>query len=729
MKQVVQRLRDGRIEVMDVPPPSVAPSSVLVENAYSLISAGTERAKVELGESSLVAKARRRPQDVARVVSRARREGLLTTYRMVRDRLEAPSPLGYSCAGTVSFVGELAEGFAVGDCVACGGAGFANHASVVAVPHTLCARVPDGVPLEWACFATVGAIALQGVRQAEARVGDRVAVVGLGLVGLLTVQILRASGCHVLGMDVSPPRADLATRLGASVSLALGRDDVDSATRGFTDDIGFDEVIITASTESSEPVRLAGRVSRDRGTVVVVGDVGMDVPRASYYEKELQLRLSRSYGPGRYDAMYEETGIDYPVGYVRWTEQRNMQEFLSLLGSGAVDVAQLVSRTYDVDSAPDAYASLFTEGDGRPIGVLLEYPHATEVWAARPGVASHDVLPTESPGVAFIGAGNFARSVLLPALKRAGGIRLTSVSTLSGLSASEVAEREGFARVATDATEVLAEGDTTAVVIATHHQAHAELATAALEAGKHVFVEKPLAVTAEQLGQVISAYDRASTGLMVGFNRRYAPMSVAALAERRRHGVPAVVNIRVNAGPLAEDHWTRRLEVGGGRLVGEVCHFVDLACFLVDARPIEVSAMRLGNERSPVLSDSTCATLRFADGSVASITYVAEGDSAFPKELVELFVGGTVVAIDDFKRCTTVIGGRSKATKARTTDKGHAGEMAAFVRMVRDGAEVATDFPSAVMSTLATLAIIRSLSEGRPIAVREDLLLGGVLGG
>ncbi len=724
MKQVAQSIKDGRIQVLDVPLPTLRPHGILVHNAWSLISAGTERAKVDMGQKSLVGKARSRPDQVAQVVAKVRRDGLLATYHTVKTRLEELGPLGYSCAGVVTSVGELAGGFRVGDRVACGGGDFANHAEMVYVPGTLAVPVPGEVGLDEAAFATVGAVALQGVRQSGVVLGERVAVIGLGLLGLLTVQLLRAAGCEVAGMDPDESRCALAAGFGAAcVTHAQGG----AAARellAFTGGQGFDAVILTAATKDAGPVRLAGEIARDRGTVVVVGDVGMDIPRSPFYEKELTLKLSRSYGPGRYDPVYEDLALDYPLGYVRWTEQRNMAEFLRLVAEGRVDVKSLITHRYAVEAAAEAYALLST-GGGAAVGVLLEYPQAAPAYpkmvvsrsasapAAGPATAGDKV------GVSLLGAGNFATATLLPAL--AGDPRFVrrGVYTLSGLSARDVTDRHRFAYCAGSADDILADAQTDAVIIATRHASHAELAQKALRAGKTVFVEKPLALSEDELSAVVRAQRDTGGRLTVGFNRRFSPLTRQAVAELTRRSSPATILIRVNAGAIPPDHWIQRLEEGGGRIVGEVCHFVDLAACLAAAHPTSVYAVSADRAKPAALADSLSITLSFSDGSVATIIYAATGDTTYPKERVEVFCEGKVIVIDDFRTLTVVQDGKTRTTKLARPDKGHRAEMRAFLDLAQGKKVPELTFADCVTSTAATLKVIESLTTGAPVRVPE----------
>jgi predicted dehydrogenase/threonine dehydrogenase-like Zn-dependent dehydrogenase len=710
---VAQRARDGRIVVVDVPVPAVRDGWVLVSNVCSVISSGTERSKVELGSMNIAQKARARPDLTKKVVERARREGLRSTMSAVRDRLDSLAPLGYSSAGVVREVGGGVEGLAPGDRVACAGGGWANHAEVISVPKNLVARIPPNVSFEDAAYATLGAIALHGVRQSGAVVGERVGVIGLGLVGQLAVRILLAAGCDAVGIDVDPAAVELAR---GSRANTFARDDprLISAVLELTDNVGLDAVVICAAGRSSDPVQLASVLARDRGRLVVVGDVAISADRGLLYEKELELRLSRSYGAGRYDRDYEEGGRDLPPGYVRWTEQRNLGAFLQLVAGGQVEPSALTTHRFPIASAADAYSALTTSSPTtRAFGVVLEYAATPEAVQPRyPGSGSATRRPAVGARIGVIGAGSFARRVLLPALQ-GGGAQLVAVATEHGLSAADVASRFGFERTSPP-DEILEAEDVDAVVIATRHSSHADLTVRALHAGKAVFVEKPLALTWEQLHEVESAL-RSSTSLFVGFNRRFAPMIV------QLRGVLSATNAnlvlaRVNAGPLPRDHWLNDPQEGGGRLIGEGCHFVDLVTFLAGAPASMVHASSVADpDLAPELGQSFTATLHCSNGALATIVYAGNGDPGLPKERIEAYAAGVTAVIDDFRRLDVYEGGKHKTTKGRG-DKGHTGEIDYFLKALQ-GLEGPPPIESFLASTRATLALADSLRTGQTIDI------------
>jgi predicted dehydrogenase/threonine dehydrogenase-like Zn-dependent dehydrogenase len=708
MKQVAQTPRDGRISVVDAPSPALRPGWLLVANRFSLISAGTERTKVAMGEKSLVQKARARPDLVKKVVDRARVEGVSTAIGVARDRLAALSPIGYSSAGVVVEVGVGVEGLASGARVACGGGGWANHAEIVAVPRTLVVPVPEGVGLDDAAYATVGAIALHGVRQSDAGIGDCVGVIGLGLVGQLAVRILRAAGSNVVGIDLDPAAVELAQRAGA-LAFERGDHDLHTAVRAATGGIGLDAVLLCASSASPDPLGLGVQLARDRGRIVVVGETRIDVDRSLMYEKELELRMSRSYGPGRYDRDYEERGRDLPPGYVRWTEQRNMQAFLGLVAAGSVSPGDLTTHRFAVDEAGEAYRTLTPPPpERRPFGVLLRY--AAEVAAEPPAVVGHSrPHPSRGLGVALVGAGAFARATLIPALKQAGA-SLVAVTSEGGLTAADVASRFGFERAASSVDEILDDPLIGAVVVATRHASHASLTAAALQAGKAVFVEKPLALDSDQLREVEAALTPDAV-LMVGFNRRFAPL-VERLQAEMVEQTELVLTMRVNAGPLSDDHWLHDPQEGGGRLIGEGCHFVDLLATLAGSRALSVHALAVPQPGRPIeCSDSLSAHIRF-HGAVANLIYTGGGDTRLPKERLEVFGGGVAMVLDDFRRLEVYRAGKRRVWKS-SQDKGHRAEVARFLAMVRGEAPAAAD--TYLASTRLTLALAESTRTGKPV--------------
>jgi predicted dehydrogenase len=711
MRQLFQDPKAGTIQVVDIARPSLRPGTILVRNAFSVVSPGTERSTVSAARSSYIRTARARPDLVRRVLDTVKREGVLAAYRKVQAKLSEPQALGYSSAGTVIAVGpETGDHFRVGDRVACCGQNVASHAEVICVPTNLAARVPDGVSLEDAAFSTLGAIALHGVRLAEPQLGGRYAVIGCGILGLFATQLLRAHGGRVAAFDLSQDAVARATSLGAEVGLAGGTEDQVQAALAWTDGLGVDAVVVTAASTNDAPMVAAGAMSRERGRIVAVGLVPFGLPREIAYAKELELRISRSYGPGRYDAGFEEKGLDYPAGYVRWTETRNLEAFLHAIGEGHVRIGPIVTHRYGLDEAPEAYDMLVSGQEPRPLGIVIRYaddgaPVAPFVPAspsagARAGPVSGDV------GVGFIGAGAFARGVLLPAFQARPGTLLRRVATAHGLTAFDAQRKFGFKEAGTDVGEVLADPDVDLVCIATRHDAHAALVVDALRAGKHVFVEKPLAIDADQLREVEAAA-AASTGvLLVGFNRRFSPLAVAMRRALDGRG-PIAATYRVNAGTLPPGHWLNDPVVGGGRIVGEGCHFVDFLAFLTgDAAIDSVEARCAGRPRG--LAEDVVIQLGFSDGSVGQILYTAKGDPSLGKERVEAHAGGSSVVLDDFRSVEIVSGGKRR--KISAGGKGHAEEIAALLAAVKAGGPSPISPASLFATTRATLFVHEAIA-------------------
>ncbi len=717
MKAVLQNFKTGDMAVEDVPPPSLKADGVLVANVASLVSAGTEKAVIELAKMNPLMKARARPDLVKKVLGKAGQEGLLATARIVMNLVSAPLPLGYSCAGIVTQAGGRVSDIAPGQRVACAGLNYANHAEVVYIPRNLMVPIPDNVSFEEAAFVTVGAIALHGVRQANLTLGESVVVVGMGLVGQIAAQICAASGCRVFCIDLDPSKVVLAKTLGADDGASGGDTaSLKAAVMAFTNNRGADAVLITAGTKSSAPIELAPELSRDRARVVAIGDVGHNVPRRAYYEKEIDLRQSRSYGPGRYDPNYEERGHDYPMGYVRWTENRNMESFLDLISRGKIQIKPLLTHRFDIAEAQSAYDLLLGETKEPYIGILLDY----DADKAQPSSIQIAGTPakTKSSGdvsLGIIGAGQFAQGVLLPALKNVPGAAFRAFVTGSGLTSVNVARKYGAPICASDYNEVLADKDVDAVLIATRHDTHAAMVTAALKAGKHCFVEKPLAVDQAGLDEVIAAQKQSGCTVLTGFNRRFSP-----LAQKLRDGMAGaklIMQYRVNAGFIPGSHWHQDIEIGGGRIIGEVCHFIDTLQFICGADPVSVTAQALNDGNSAADPDNVSITITFSDGSIGTIAYVASGDSGFPKERLEVFGGGRVGVINNWR--TLLVQGNGKKFKKRCwlqAEKGHAQEMAAFIEGVRKG-QSPISFESQVLTTQTTFAIQEALRDGGTVQV------------
>ena len=683
MKQILQSLNDGSTRLADVPAPGVRPGHVLVRTSVTLISAGTERMLVEFGKSDWIQRARQQPDKVRMVRDKVGTDGLAATIEAVRGKLDQPVTLGYCNVGTVIGVGDGVSGFACGDRVASNG----PHAEIVCVPVHLCARVPELVSDEQAAFTVISAIALQGLRLAEPTMGECVAVMGLGLVGLLSVQLLRAQGCRVLGLDPDPDRRAMARRFGAEVCGVDPTADPIAFAAAFSRGRGVDAVLVTASTSSSAPMQQAARMCRKRGRIVLVGVTGLELSRADFFEKELTFQVSCSYGPGRYDPDYELGGRDYPVGFVRWTEQRNFEAVLDLMADGAVDVAPLITHRFGLDAVPQAYA-LLTSGESS-LGIVLEFASAgvdmraspsRQLDLSQPGQA--EVIPPGGAGILFVGAGNYAGRMLIPAFAETGG-RLVDIVSAGGVTAAHQGRKHGFKRASTDFDHALRGDDIDTVVLATRHDLHARQVLAALRAGKHVFCEKPLALHAQDLAAIeVEAAARPDQRLMVGFNRRFAPMVQTMAALLSSVDQPKAMVMMVNAGRIPAEHWTQDLATGGGRLVGEGCHFIDLLRFLAAAPIIRqsVSAMSSG---PGAIRDSATVSLEFEDGSIGTLHYLANGAPGFPKERLEVACAGRVLQMDNYRRLRAWGWPNLRSQRAWRQDKGQRACAQAFMDAIR----------------------------------------------
>ena len=714
MKQLLQNIRTGKTTVEEIPVPTPRPGMALVRTATSLVSAGTERMVVEFAEKSLLGKARSRPDLVRQVVDKARREGLLATMEATFNRLDQPMALGYSSAGTVVGMGEDLEGFRIGQRVACAGGGYAVHAEYAVVPRNLLTLLPESVDFESAAFTTLAAIALHGFRLTESQVGERVAVIGLGLLGLLTIQIAAAAGCRVLGVDINPERVNLAVHFGVDAVL---REHAVEAAQGFTANRGTDSVIICADTPSADPIELAGLIARDRGCVVATGAVGLNIPRKIYYEKELSFINSRSYGPGRYDPLYEEAGLDYPIGYVRWTEGRNLEAAVDLMANGKLKVKPLITHRFPINEAPEAYELITGKKDEPFLGVLLTYDG--EQKDLRERVAFSTIGHRASPvRLGVLGAGNFANAVLLPAIKKQKEVELVGIASAGGLHAQYSGRKFGFAYATSSEDEIINDPNINTVAILTRHHLHAELVLKVLQAGKHVFVEKPLAINHEQLSAINKLLlNSPDCILLTGFNRRFAPLVLKLKDFLGKRAEPMVMHYRLNAGYIPLNHWVHDPEQGGGRIIGEACHFVDLLSFLVGAAPVSVISHGLP-DGGKYHEDVVNMTFTFPDQSIGVVSYLANGDRSFPKEHLEVFCNGRVAVLDDFHSLEMVCDGRRRVLRSRIRqDKGHVNEWLAFIQAIREGGEPPIPYEQIVGVTKATFAAVESIRTGATIII------------
>jgi predicted dehydrogenase/threonine dehydrogenase-like Zn-dependent dehydrogenase len=678
VKQVF--VKSGNAIIDRVPAPLVDKNGVLVEVAYSLISTGTELSGVEQSGKSLIARALEQPEKVQKVIDYLRSQGIQKTIAKVREKTGEARPTGYSCSGVVIQVGEGVTDLQPGDRVACAGAGVANHAEIVMVPRNLVVKVPDGCNLRDAASVTLGSIAMQGVRRADPRLGEIVAVIGLGLLGQITVQLLKAAGCRVIGFDLESRRVALAEQLGMDYGFVPGKVDVENEIRHLTGDHGVDATIITAASESDAIVQQAMEITRKKGRVVVVGAVGLGLKRAPFYEKEIDFLIACSYGPGRYDDTYEEKGLDYPYAYVRWTENRNMQEYLRLIAAGEVDVGAIVEQEYGIDEAPQAYETLRT-AEERPLGVLLSYGLGEEDCADKltTKVTLKPFKPSGKINVALVGAGGFAKGMHLPNLQKLSDLyHLRAIVSGTGSNAKVTAERFGADYAATDYEEVLADEKVDIVMICTRHNLHAPMAIQAAQAGKAIFLEKPMALNQTELDDLMAVLEETQVPFMVGFNRRFSPAARRAKELLKGHQSPLMILYRVNAGYLPPDHWTQT-EEGGGRIIGEACHMLDLFQYLVSpAKVAQVTSTAIDSQVEHVSpADNMTATVRYNDGSVATLLYTALGAKDLPKEYVEIYADGKVLVIDDYK-ALQVHGASMTGWNSRLQDKGHLKELIVF---------------------------------------------------
>jgi len=709
MKQLTQQLKSGKMEILEVPFPALNKGQVLIRNHYSVISAGTEGKTVTDARMNYIQKAKSRQKEVKQVIDQVKSTGILPIYKLVMNKLEAPSSLGYSCAGEVIAVGEGVSSFKVGDFVACGGQG-AFHSDVVAVYEKLCVNVPKSLDLQQAAFSTIASIAIQGIRQADLRFGENCVIIGMGLIGQLTYKILEASGVRAIGIDITEEQIELCKRNGFRYIYNRNQSGLEEEISILTDGYGADSVIITAGTSSLDPVEFAGTISRKKGKVVIVGAVPTGFSRANYYKKELDLKMSSSYGPGRYDANYEEKGRDYPISYVRWTENRNMKSFIRLLSDNKLDISDLITHTFSLIDAPKAYDLILAKSEPFT-GILIKYD--TDSRLSKEVCFKETEYNTNEPNVGFIGAGSFAQGTLLPNLKDK--CNFLSIATAQGNESVYVSKKYGFNNCYNNGDDVINDKRVNTVFIVTRHNMHAEFILKALEAGKNIFVEKPLAMNSDELSKIKELYDslEKKPKLMVGFNRRFSPyiqkIKTTFLDDQQK-----AINIRINAGQLPAEHWVNDPDIGGGRVIGEACHFIDLAMYLAGSRIISVSAEAVNDPYN--LNNTVVINLNFENGSIANISYFSNGSKQLPKEHIEVFCGGTVIKIDDFNKMG-IYSNNIKKIKFMKQDKGHKEELKRFIISIKEGLPAPISFEDCYHSTLATLKAIESIKSKRRIEI------------
>ena len=717
MQQVIQNFKTGELYVEEVAKPSLAEGFVLVRNAYSAISAGTEKGTIDMAKASLWEKAKKRPDLVKQVLQNVQKEGVKATFKKVQSKLNSLKALGYSSAGTVVASLDTNHYFQPGDRVACAGQDYASHAEWVAVPQNLVARIPDNVSMEEASFTTLGAIAMQGVRQAAPTLGEHICVIGLGLLGQITCQILKANGCNVFGVDLDEKAIQLAQQLSAHQAASRQNPTLSAQVEQFTRGQHFDKVIITAATSSNDPLIFASEILRKKGQVILVGVAKIEVPRnPHFYKKELELKLSCSYGPGRYEPHYEEYGHDYPHAYVRWTEQRNMESFLQLLSYKSVQIQPFITHQFPIEQAKAAYDVILGKAKEPFVGVVLNYPNTPP--SPNPPTKQTLHTPSKNLNVGFIGAGSFAQSYLIPHVKGTKSY-LHTVITSRGMTAKEVQTKFGFQEADTDTKQVLDNSQINTVFIATRHNSHASLTTEVLKKDKHVFVEKPLAMSREELKLIRETYEARKSNekgtspiLLVGYNRRFSSHAQKIKDFFAGVSAPISVQYRVNAGFIDKDHWTQQ-PAGGGRIIGEVCHFIDLMQYFTESQPVQVYAISTHSEnRKESNQDNISVQIRFQNGSIGTLTYLANGDKSVAKEYIEVFGGSQVAILDDFK--ATYFHRGNKKSSWKLQDKGHKTEVLQFLECVEKGKPLPIDFESLCWTSESTFAILDSLATDLP---------------
>lgn len=723
MKQLLQNMRDGKAEVVEIPVPVVKPGFVLVRNQVSVVSAGTERMVVSFAEKNLLGKARSRPDLVKQVLEKSRREGVISTVKATFNRLDQPMALGYSSSGIVVEAGAGAESFVPGMRVACAGGGYATHSEFVLVPVNLLVPVADELSFEEAAFGTLGAISLQGFRLANPQIGDKVAIIGLGLLGLILGDIAQSAGCEVMGVDIDPQRIELAEKRGL---FAVLRNNAENSGVTFTKNRGFDCVFICADSTSSDPVVLAGEMARDRGVVVSIGATGLEIPRKLYYEKEIQFLISRSYGPGRYDKEYEENGYDYPYGYVRWTEGRNLEAVIAMMQTGKLEVKSLITHRFTIEDGVQAYETITGKNSEHFLGAVLTYPPVEEkektTFSSKIKVNQTKNEKEAQLKLGVLGAGLYASAVFLPVVNKNQDTEKIAICSAKGLTARHAAKKFGYKYACTDENDVLKSDDINAVLIMTRHNDHPRQVIAALETHKHVYCEKPLAIDPESLSAIATAYSQANTKLMVGFNRRFSSLAMQMRQFFDHRSEPIHMHYRINAGYLPLTHWLHDPRVGGGRIIGESCHFIDFLVFLSDSKPISVISLGLP-DLGKYQHDIVSMVFTFEDGSIGVIDYLANGDKNLPKEYLEAFCGGKVALLDDFRNLTMIEKGHTKKIKSRfIQDKGHQKSWNSFVECVRMDQESPIDFGSLWNVTQASFSAVESLKEKqiKPIRLWEN---------
>jgi len=704
MKQLLQNVKEGRAEVVEVPVPAIKPGHILVKNFTSVVSSGTERMVVEFAEKNLLMKAKSRPDLVKQILDKAQREGVVQTIQSALNRLDTPMALGYSSAGEVVLVGDGIEGIVPGDRVACAGSGYASHAEYVLIPKNLFAKIPENVNFEEAAFSTLGAISLHGFRLASPQLGEKVAIIGLGLLGLMMVDICQAAGLKVFGIDLDDTRVEMAKKKGV---VASSRELAHDLGMNFSDNLGFDVIFICADTKSNDPVDLAGMLARDKGTVVAVGAVGLEIPRKQYYEKELTFLISRSYGPGRYDQEYEENGKDYPYGYVRWTEGRNLSAILELISSKQLDVKSLITHRFQIEEGGKAYETITGKNLDNFLGVVIQYPeNKIESSSNRIVKLSNepDNINIDKIRIGVLGAGLYAGAVFLPIIQKSSSIERLGICSAKGLNAKQLAHKFNYKFACSDENQIFESNDINTVVILTRHNDHARQIIRGLELGMNIYCEKPIGISIEELLKIKGAFENSRSTLMVGFNRRFSPFIQKTKEFLNKSPEPKRIHYRVNAGLLPLNHWLHDHNQGGGRIIGEGCHFIDLCLFLAESRPVSVHTVGLPN-LGKYKDDNVIITIKFEDGSIATIDYLANGDKSVEKESLEIFSGGRVIQLLDYRKLILVSHGKRSLFQSRLKqDKGHSNAWKEFIYSIENKKHSPISFDDLFISSLTTFA-------------------------
>ncbi|MCD6356263.1 MAG: bi-domain-containing oxidoreductase [Anaerolineaceae bacterium] len=719
MRQIIQNMNSGETNVVNVPIPAIKPGYILIKTSASLVSAGTERMLVSFAEKNLIGKAQSRPDLLEQVIMKAKREGVLTTLNAAFNKLDQPVTLGYSSSGVVKQVGSGVKKFKPGDRVVCAGGGFAVHAEYALIPKNLAAKLPAEVDFESGAFATMGAVALNGVRLANPKVGEISAVIGMGLLGMLTSQILQASGCEVFGMDINSDRIAFAKKLGIRASL---NNKVISKYRQLTYGRGFDHVFICADTESSDPVKIAGEIARDKAYVIAIGAVGLNIPRKPYYEKEITFKVARSYGPGRYDNSYEEGGQDYPIGFVRWTEGRNLETIVGLIASGKLDVSSLITHHFPIKQAQDAYTLIKNKNTHNFLGIIITYPDREDSSTVETKIfysTNHKIHPGIQLNIGILGAGNYANSVFLPLIRKDPKVNLTGIISAKGLNAQHSARKYGFSFSGSNEDDVFTDKQIDLIAVLTQHADHANQVIKGLQSGKHIYCEKPLALSKAQLDQIkVELKKKSHPYLTVGFNRRFAPFSIKLKSFFDQRTQPLFANYRVNAGFIPSSHWLQDPQKGGGRLIGEGCHFIDYLIFLVGQIPETVQTHILPNN-GIYSNDNFIITMIFPDGSIGTISYLANGNKSFGKEYLEVFCGGKIGIIDDFRKLKLYGDSIKKKKALLKQDKGHKNEWEAFISSILSNGPPPIPYNELINTAYVILACEQSLQTGQPIKIKD----------